>query len=483
MADQVAPYLDMMRTLLATTLLPGDASARKAALYSHRMLTMLGLRLSQLPQMQTAALREIDALLDELVAELQGLDGTMILVPQLICHVRTLPDFATAEPYLQNAVRLLAASPSSSRQRLQSRIAAIMMDVQESLHQAAQERSLMPAAVETPAEPLDPAKKIALRQYLQGKFPSETALEIGNVKLAVGGGSKQTLIVDLSNTNQLPASVVLRLDSASGVVVSKVVDEFSLIKALHEAGIMVPRPLAIESDKSILGAPFLVVSRVEGHNVGDWEEVTEPSREFAIDLAHTLAKLHEVSADAVGGSLPGAGVATSQRILRELAAFEESWRTYGEPSIAMEQAYAWLKRHIDFADGQRSIIHCDVGCHNMLGHEGRLTALLDWETAVVGHPAQDLAYVKHTVEQMMPWDDFLAEYEKAGGQIPDQTRLDFYRLWRGVFTMHYEYMARSFFLSGMSQSLIIAYSSQHVFQYCNYELHKTVKLVYERYPD
>ena len=162
--------------------------------------------------------------------------------------------------------------------------------------------------------------------------------------------------------------------------------------------------------------------------------------------------------------------------------FEESWRTYGQPSVAMEQAYAWLKHHVAFADGQRSIIHCDVGCHNMLGHEGRLAALLDWETAVIGNPAQDLAYVHHTVIQMMPWDEFLIEYEKAGGTIPSEAEMGFYRLWRNVFVMHYEYMARSFFLSGMSQSLIIAYSSQHVYQYAYRELHTTVKLVYERYP-
>jgi aminoglycoside phosphotransferase (APT) family kinase protein len=331
-------------------------------------------------------------------------------------------------------------------------------------------------------EPLDANQKLALRNYLRNKFPSETGVEIGNVKLVVGGGSKQTLIVDLHGTKQLPDAIVLRLDSAGGVVVSKVVDEFNLIQTLHNAGMMVPQPLSIESGKSILGAPFIVVSRIEGHNIGDWEEVTEPSRAFAIDLAHTLAILHNIRPDPAGAGLPGANVTTRERVTCELAAFEDSWRTYGEASIAIEQAYAWLKSHIEFADGQRSIIHCDVGCHNMLGHNGRLTALLDWETAVIGNPAQDLAYVRHTVEQMMPWNEFLTEYENAGGRIPGEGVLDFYRLWRGVFTMHYEYMARSFFLSGSSYSLIIAYSSQHMFQYCNYELHKTVKLVYERYP-
>ena len=481
MPDSAVPYLNMMRTLLETSLRPSEPSAAKYAKYSHRMLTMLALRLEKLPAMQADALRNINGVLDQLVAELKNIDGNMILVPQLMRHVRKQPDFAAALPFLQQAVRMLAEQQTPARLALQQQLAKIMLALEVALHQAAEEGAMKPPVAEQQTEALTAAQRARLTRYLRDRFPSDGALEIGGVRLIIGGGSKKTLIVELLNTVKLDQRIVLRIDNAGGVVDSKVVDEYDLIQTVAKAGMKVAQPILCEPDASVLGAPFLATSCIEGHNIGDWEEVTEPSREFALDLADTLAKLHAIPEKGLRKGFPGVDVTTRERICRELASFENSWRAYGESSIAMEQAYAWLKSHLQFAEGQRSILHCDVGCHNMLGHDGRLTALLDWETAVVGNPAQDISYVKHTVVQMLPWDEFLAAYAKAGGTVPSEGELDFYTLWRNIFTMHYEYMARSFTLGGDPTGLIIAYSSQHVYQYCNFELHKTLVSLYERY--
>jgi aminoglycoside phosphotransferase (APT) family kinase protein len=136
---------------------------------------------------------------------------------------------------------------------------------------------------------------------------------------------------------------------------------------------------------------------------------------------------------------------------------------------------------MEFAEGRRSIVHRDVGCHNMLGKDGRLAALLDWETAVVGNPAQDLGYAYHTIVQMMPWEEFLAEYEKAGGIIPRPAEIDYYRLWRAVWIMGFQLLARSYFLSGLTTEMILAYASQYWYQRSEHTLHEMVDMVYRRY--
>ena len=82
---------------------------------------------------------------------------------------------------------------------------------------------------------------------------------------------------------------------------------------------------------------------------------------------------------------------------------------------------------------------------------------------------------------MMSWEDFLAEYKNAGGLLPSERELDFYRVLCGVFRMHYELMARSFFLSGASDSLILGYAAQHLHQFCDFQLHEAVKHVLETY--
>lgn len=40
---------------------------------------------------------------------------------------------------------------------------------------------------------------------------------------------------------------------------------------------------------------------------------------------------------------------------------------------------------------ERALIHCDFGSNNVLTHEGRITAVLDWDCAMVGDPLYDVA--------------------------------------------------------------------------------------------
>ena len=480
MSYPMAPYLELLRKQLETSLIPRDSNSRKVPLYGHRILTMLLLREKALPALQLKALAAFSDLLDELCAELEVLDGGMILIPQLMHHVRTTPDYQQAEAFLQRATHLLSLNPSEAGRILQRKVSTITFDLQQAFGQAVNEQDMKPVDDEAEIEPLTAEQKVALRDYLRARFQEDVAVEICKVKSIIGGGSKQTLIIELHNAKTLPSAIVVRVDKAEGVVGSTVLDEYQLIKLVFEAGIPAPRPFAVEADKAVLGAPFIIVSRIEGHNVGDWFELDEPSRAFAVGVARTLAKLHNIPPEAAGDHLPGAKITTRERVQQEVAVYEQSWRTWGEPSIAMEQALGWIKAHMAFADGKRSIIHGDVGCHNMLGKNGELTALLDWETAVIGNPAHDLIYTYVFAAQMMPWDEYLGEYEKAGGTIPSKAEMDFYRVYCALFGIHFMFMARSFFYSGLSTSMIHAYATQRLMLYTEDNLHRAVKLALER---
>ena len=272
------------------------------------------------------------------------------------------------------------------------KIASITFEIESGIRRAAIEQDIKPVVAGETKAPLSENQKSALVDYLRKSF-GEPKVEIGRIKAIIGGGSKRTLIVDLHHTVKLSSSIVLRIDMADGVVNSTVTDEYRLIKTVFDAGMKSPQPYAVETDTSVLGAPFILVSRIEGHNIGDWIDVSEPTRAFAKGLAQTLAILHNISPDPGGNHLPGAMTPIRERIAEEIATYETSFRAWGEPNIAMEQALAWLKSHLDFSDGRRAIVHCDVGCHNMLGHNGEFAALLDWETAIIDNPARDIAYV------------------------------------------------------------------------------------------
>ena len=271
---------------------------------------------------------------------------------------------------------------------------------------------------------------------------------------------------------------MLRIDLARGVVGSTVVDEFHLIELVHEAGLPVPKPYLLETDTRVLGNPFIVVSKIEGRNIGDWFEVTEPSRDFAAGLAHALAKLHQIPVER-GARLPGANMSNEEIVARDIRYFEEFWRASGEVSIAHEQGVAWLKQHMHYATDRRAIIHRDAGCHNMLGLDGKLSALLDWETAQIGNPVFDLMYGRFSVEQMMPWGEYLDEYEKAGGVRPSKREEVFFRLLVGLFSAHFTIVARKFIEAGISNGLALGYAAQRVHLHYQRELHEAVRLALE----
>lgn len=475
------PYLQILRRELATSLMPEEENGRRIAKFSHEMLTSLWVRVKQLPDIESSTVKKFSKLIPRLRAVFTGMDAGMIMTAELMDSLIAHPDYMAVETILQNVVSQLSRVDSDEARNLLVEIAVINSDHQMAFYNAVKDADIKPAKTEEQPGILGSQQRAALQAYLREKFPVETDLIVGNSKMIIGGGSKHTYFVDLANTRELPDSVVLRLDKSEGVVDSSVMDEYELIETVHQAGLPVPKGYVLENDTTVLGAPFMIVSRINGHNIGDWYEVHEPSREFAVGMAQALAKLHNIPLTGAGQRLPGAGQSIRERMETAIACFETSWRSSGKPSIAMEQAYAWLHGHMDFAEGQRSIIHCDPGCHNMLGENGKLTALLDWETAMIGNPAQDLTYTEDTVKQMMPWEEYLAEYERAGGTIPAEEQLDFYRLWRGCFRIHYQYLARAYFYSGLSSSLVHAYATQRLFMEAEKDLQGSVKTLYGKY--
>jgi len=52
--------------------------------------------------------------------------------------------------------------------------------------------------------------------------------------------------------------------------------------------------------------------------------------------------------------------------------------------------------------------------------------MLDWELTHAGDPVEDLAYSRTWVDQVLPWDEFLAIYYKNGGPPYKPEREAFY---------------------------------------------------------
>jgi len=116
----------------------------------------------------------------------------------------------------------------------------------------------------------------------------------------------------------------------------------------------------------------------------------------------------------------------------EVESFAKLHARVGIRSALVDAAIAWLRANTALAGDALSLIHNDFGFHNTLVEGDRLTAVLDWELARIGHPAGDLGYIKHFVPKAVPWDEFIAYYVAAGGAfIPDET-IRFHAVWNAV---------------------------------------------------
>ena len=89
------------------------------------------------------------------------------------------------------------------------------------------------------------------------------------VRQLTGGASRDTWAVDVEGPSG-PQRLVVRRDMG-GEIQPEALDrssEFAVLRRAHEGGARVPRPRWVCMDPAVLGAPFLVMDRLEGESVG-----------------------------------------------------------------------------------------------------------------------------------------------------------------------------------------------------------------------
>ena len=174
--------------------------------------------------------------------------------------------------------------------------------------------------------------------------------------------------------------------------------EWAVISALGGTAVPVPKALGFCADASVTGAEFYLMGHVDGHPLYSDDDARrwapEPLREkLAFSFIDVLADLHAIDPAAVG--LAGLGKHDGY-IARQLKTWYRSWNA----SIAGAQlddprAHALQQYFLDHLpeQGPARIVHGDYGLHNTLvGADGAIAAVVDWEISTLGDALADLAY-------------------------------------------------------------------------------------------
>jgi aminoglycoside phosphotransferase (APT) family kinase protein len=169
--------------------------------------------------------------------------------------------------------------------------------------------------------------------------------------------------------------------------------EHRIIHALQHSGVPVAPALGYCDDDTVNDAPFYVMGFVDGHVIRDRasaEAILSPAarRHAGESIVDTMAAIHAVDLDAVGL----ADLSKHEGyIARQLKRWYGQWNAQKTRDLtAVDTVHDELLRRIP-EQGPATIVHGDYRLDNcMLGDDGSIVAVLDWEICTLGDPLADL---------------------------------------------------------------------------------------------
>ncbi len=447
-------YLAVINTALLEIVLP-DLQSTRAKEFTEGCVRALAAIAANL---ETPTLKQLQALdTAKLPPELQRL-AAGFAPPDRSLHLpaRTpVEDWAISNetlPITDAGSKWLASNKwdDDSEQRT---AAAALIGWENSLRVAALSRvnALEQGLAEAPAgaDKTPDVNGTALEIYLRARLQAPD-LTITRFKFLPGGRSRQTALFSISGYDGLPEQMVVQRDHPTYFTYS-VTSQFPLLGRLHAAGLRVPRPYLLEAERHWLGAPFMVVERLPGDPPVSGMNYFQPppaSPTLAKDLARELALLHRLPVGDAASFLPRT-IAEGEDWAADIAKWEESWKAMAHlPSMVFTAAISWMRQHVGCVEAIDVIVHTDPLFHNILAENDLITGLLDWEATAIGHPGEDIGYVKPVIEQIMAWDEFMAAYDAAGGPLMTKEQIDYFTIRSLVRLIIYIMIARETFEAG-----------------------------------
>jgi aminoglycoside phosphotransferase (APT) family kinase protein len=181
--------------------------------------------------------------------------------------------------------------------------------------------------------------------------------------------------------------------------------EHRVISALGPTPVPVPVTIGLCEDDRVNGRPFYVMEFVEGHILRDAataERALDAAgrRRAGESIAETLAALHAVDVDAVGlGDFAKRDGYIERQLRRWYEQFSNSQVEGSDTATIVGAVHDRLAADIPPQVGS-TIVHGDYRLDNtVLGPDGSVRAVLDWEICTLGDPLADVGLL------MVYWTD------------------------------------------------------------------------------
>lgn len=253
----------------------------------------------------------------------------------------------------------------------------------------------------------------ALAEWWQRNHPAARDVAVEDLEIPGSSGmSSETVLFCLRFVDDAGAHVrrlVARVIPNEGAVFPDY--DFTLERVAMDAvrtTTLAPAPevLLVEHDPAVLGAPFLLMERLDGRTLADdppftmagwFMDLTVAERAAMFENALVaLAQVHDADVSGFGPATLGhrdraADGAVSQH-LRHWEDFYE-WSHAGRRHPTIEAALAWARANVPEEVSPPGLVWGDARLGNMMfGEGGAVTAVLDWEMAALGPAELDLGW-------------------------------------------------------------------------------------------
>lgn len=201
--------------------------------------------------------------------------------------------------------------------------------------------------------------------------------------------------------------------------------EAGLLHELRLLGLPVPSVLAYGGPE-VCGTGFLALEWIDGqvYNPRVASQLSVDERhQLAVELAGTLARLHAVPIASLG-TFASRRSAAQDDAAGYFAQFDESLaqlRVIDAP--VLHYVRVWLQQHAAEMHGEVALVHGDFRLANLVWNGGRISGILDWETARLGNPLFDVGWVcmgalsgSDLVMGLVARDEFVGMYGRSAGR-------------------------------------------------------------------
>jgi aminoglycoside phosphotransferase (APT) family kinase protein len=269
--------------------------------------------------------------------------------------------------------------------------------------------------------------------------------EIADLKRLTGGATKETWSFT-ARIGAEPVALVLQIshpraalaggDALAALPRVSGAEDAAMMVAAARAGVPAPPVRAVLTPEDELGPGYLMTF-VPGETIAR-RILREPSfaalrHGFAEQCGSILARLHRIDAAALPFLKRAAAV-------EQVTLYRRAYESLDHPQVVIELGLRWAEDHLPKRQ-EMGVVHGDFRLGNLICTGEAIAAVIDWELAALGDPAQDLGWLcvktwrfggKEPVAGMASREALLAAYARAGGVAIEAAHLRFWEAFGSI---------------------------------------------------